>query len=197
VAEIAHRAKQLGQVGHEREQSADREPAFLDGPGPEPDHGQHAGHLDQRNDARECPANAGRGELGVDHALALAEKSLSLVLGAVARLHQRGIGEALLGYGTESSAAAALLARGMARQAGEVAGREIEGRRENQGVHGKLGIEQEQSAAKQGDPRHGGYGLAQPTQYEPLDGLDVTAHARDQVSEAAPIEGVEGQPLEV
>ena len=197
LAEVTHRAQQLGQVGEKGQQPADRQAPVLHGPCAEGDQRQQARHLDERHQAGEGPGHAGRHELGIDYPLALPQKAPALVFARVEGLHQRGVGDALLGHRAQRSAALSLGPSRLAGEPGEEARRQVERRRENDRVEGELPVKQEERAREEGDARHGRDRLAQPAEHEALDGLDVAAQAGEQVAQSPAVQRVEGEALQV
>jgi hypothetical protein len=110
VTEVTRGAIQQPEVGEEREESAERQPAVREGPGAPREHEEHSSELDQVDERCEQRPQSGGRELGVHDSLALARKTTVLGDFLIACLHERGIREALLGDGPERSRAAALLA---------------------------------------------------------------------------------------
>jgi hypothetical protein len=99
------------------------------------------------------------------------------VLRAPHGLDERGVREALLGYGAERAAAAALLTGRVTRQPGEVARGQVEGRGQQQREKGELPVEQEERAGEERDAGDRRDRLAEPAQDEGLDRLDVAAQS--------------------
>ena len=130
-AEVAHRAVEARQVRDEDEHPAEREPAAGDRPRAEVDDEQDPGQLDQVDERREHAADADRGQLGGDHALALAAVAVELPALAARGLHEGDVAERLLGHRAERARAAALLARRALDQAAEAARDDEEQRRDD------------------------------------------------------------------
>ena len=139
---------------------------------------------------REHAADADRGQLGGDHALALAAVALELGALAPRGLHERDVAERLLGHRAERARAAAFLARRSLDEAGEAAGHDEEERRDDQRDQREVPLQVEQRADEEDDLQHRGEGARHAGEDEALDRRDVTAQARQDIAEAAPVERV-------
>ena len=198
-AQPADRAVELAQEGEEHEQPAEREVALGELPGAQPDHEQRAEQLDQVDERREERLQARRRHLGVEAAEVLAVEALDLGPPGGCR---PGRARALARL---SSATALIepLRRRFSREACLIRREKRRAATQNSGAttqrdERQLPLQIEQRAALKNTIRSTYESAsATPESTNALDRRDVAGQAREHVAEAAAIEEVEREALQV
>jgi hypothetical protein len=196
-AQVPHRTVQLRQVRDEHEEAADREIAARDRNRAQHDNEHDAQQLDDVDQGREQPANAGGGQLGVDDPLVLALEALELRVLAVRGLDQHVVAEALLSNRAKRAGAAPLLARGLLDQPREAARNVQEDGSDHERHERQAPVQVDQRAREEDDAKQRGQPVGHSREDEALDGLHVPREPRDHVAQAAPVERVERELLHV
>jgi hypothetical protein len=197
AAQAPDRAVELAEKDQEDQEPADGERAVRDLVGAEDDHHEHPGELYEVDQGRKERAQAGRGHLGGEPAGVLPVEAGDLGLRPAVSLHERGVGEALLGHRPDRTRPPPFFPGGLLDPAGELPRDEPEERRDEERDERELPVEVEERAHEEDELEEVGEGGGRPGEHQLLDLVYVVRETRDDVAELLPLEKVKREPVQV